>query len=168
MASPRAGCLYTRPDLRSPDGDQYGNSPPYDTWAAGPFAGTLTNPAADLDFDNGGLDTGIEWVVGGDPTAGGDDAGNAPTLNNTDPTYFKFVFKRRDAAAAVPKTAIRVEYGTDLATWRNTINHGVADGVIVVDTTDLGGGFHQVTVSIPKTLAVVGKLFARLDVIVTR
>jgi hypothetical protein len=43
----------------------------------------------------------------------------------------------------------------------------VADGVIVDDTTDLGGGFHQVTVSIPRTLAVGGKLFARLDVTVT-
>ena len=34
------------------------------------------------------------------------------------------------------------------------------------DTTDLGGGFHEVTVSIPRALAVDGVLFARLKVVI--
>jgi hypothetical protein len=40
----------------------------------------------------------------------------------------------------------------------------VADGVTIDAGTDLGGGFHQVTVSIPRSLAVGGKLFARMKV----
>jgi hypothetical protein len=31
-------------------------------------------------------------------------------------------------------------------------------------STDLGGGFHQVTVAIPRSLALGGKLFSRLKV----
>jgi hypothetical protein len=143
---------------------------PFQTWT-GSFP-TLTNPSGNIDFDGGGLDTGIEWVVGGDPTNSGDDAGNTPTLDNSDPNNFKFVFKRRDEAATDTNTEIVVEYGTDLSTWRNTSAHGVIDGVTTDDSVDLGGGFHQVTVTIPKTLAVGGKLFARLgayidDVLVT-
>ncbi|MFZ9938524.1 MAG: hypothetical protein ACO3JG_15910 [Luteolibacter sp.] len=35
------------------------------------------------------------------------------------------------------------------------------------DSTDLGGGFHEINVSIPRALATGGKLFARLSVTVT-
>ena len=137
-------------------GDSYGD------WADG-FAG-LIDPSADLDFEGDGLATGIEWVVGGDPTTN-DSAGNAPTFDNvTDPDHFLFTFRRRDAAEADTQTTIVVEYGTDLSGWRNTADHGVTDGVTIDDGTDLGGGFHQVTVAIPRTLAVAGSLFARLRV----
>lgn len=138
-------------------------SDPYDAWAAG-FAG-LTNPAIDADFDKGGLPTGVEWVTGGDPTASNDDAGFAPDFDNTtDPTDFLFTFRRRDAAAADPGTSIIVEYGNDLSGW-TTAQNGV-NGVTIDDTTNLGGGFHQVTVSIPRSLAgVTGRLFARMSVI---
>jgi hypothetical protein len=136
--------------------------PPYGEWASG-FAG-LTNSSSNIDFDGGGLATGIEWIVGGDPTNSADDAGNAPTLDNSDPNHFKFIFKRRDDAAADSNTKIVVEYGSDLSGWRNTADHGAIDGVTTDSSVDLGGGFHQVTVSIPKTLAPGGKLFARLGV----
>ena len=135
---------------------------PYDSWTTG-FGG-LTDAYANIDFDGGGLETGIEWIVGGDPTDASDDAGNAPTLDNSDPNSLKFVFKRRDAAAADSNTTIVVEYGSDLTGWRNTAVHGLIDGVTTDDSVDLGGGFHQVTVSIPKSLAVGGKLFARLGI----
>jgi hypothetical protein len=137
-------------------------TPPFETWAA--TFPTLTKPSSNIDFDGGGLVTGIEWVVGGDPTNPADDAGNTPTFDNSDPDDFKFVFKRRDEAAADSNTIISVQYGTDLSTWRNTIDHGVIDSVTTDDSVDLGGGFHEVTVSIPKTLAPDGKLFARLGV----
>lgn len=139
---------------------------PYATWAQGPFSGNLTDPSADKDFDGGGLATGIEWVVGGDPTTASDDAASIPALDSSHPTNFEFIFKQRDAADADPGTAIVVEYGSDLAGWRNTAVHGLADGVVVDETTSLGGGFHEVTVSIPRTLAVDGSLFARLKVTV--
>ncbi len=136
--------------------------PPFENWAAN-FQ-TLAQPYANIDFDGGGLTTGLEWVVGGDPTLASDDAANTPILDNSDASFFKFVFKRRDEAAADPNTKIMVEYGTDLTNWRNTTSHGAIDGVLIDDSVDLGGGFHLVAVSIPKTLAVGGKLFARLGV----
>jgi hypothetical protein len=138
---------------------------PFGGWAAGPWFGTLSDDSPDLDFDGGGLETGIEWVVGGDPTDGGDDAGNAPTIDHSNATYFIFTFKRRDATATDANTDIAVEYGSNLSGWAEAV-HGT-NGVLIDDSTDLGGGFHQVTVSIPRTLAGDGgKLFARLKVVV--
>lgn len=140
-------------------GDPYGN------WTGG-FT-KLTDPDPELDFEHDSLDTGIEWVVGGDPTAQ-DAPGVAPTFDNTsDPSHFLFTFRRRDEADADPNTTIVVEYGSDLTSWRNTADHGAIDGVIIDDSTDLGGGFHEVTVSIPRSLEVGGMLYARLNVTIT-
>jgi autotransporter-associated beta strand protein len=135
----------------------------YAGWASG-FLPAFTNTAADLDFENDGLASGIEWVVGGDPTLN-DAASVAPAFDNTtDPDDFLFTFRRRDDAAADPNTTIVVEYGSDLAGWTPALD-GVG-GVSINDTTDLGGGFHQVTVAIPRALALGGKIFARLRVTV--
>lgn len=143
-----------------------GGGSPYDTWADGPFSGTLTDPSASLDFDNGGLATGIEWVVGGDPTLGSDDAGKAPTFSNSDPANFVFTFRRSDAANTDANTTITVQYGTTLGAWTPATN-GV-DGVTIDDTAVPEAGFRTVVVTIPKSLAGPGgKLFARLKVDVT-
>ncbi len=132
----------------------------YATWASG-FAG-FTNTTPNIDFENDGLANGTEWVVGGDPTAN-DAASVAPTFNNTtDPNNFLFTYRRRDAAAADPNTTIVVEYSTTLSAWTPAQN-GVG-GVSIDATTDLGGGFHLVTVAIPRALAPGGKLFTRLNV----
>jgi hypothetical protein len=90
-----------------------------------------------------------------------------PTFDNTtDPDDFLFTFRRRDEAATDPNTSIVVEYGSDLAGWTQA-QDGV-DGVSIDDTTDLGGGLHQVTVGIPRALdGGTSKLFARLKVTVT-
>jgi len=142
------------------------SGPGYGAWVSGPFAGALTNPSASLDFDGGGLATGIEWVVGGDPTLASDDAGKAPAFNNSDPNNFVFTYRRRDAAAADPKTAIAVEYGTSFSGWI-TAGNGVA-GVTINDTVVPEPGFRTVVVSIPKALAgPEGKLFARLNVVIS-
>ena len=139
-----------------------GGGTAYDSWAGGSFLGTLTDPSPSLDFDGGGLATGIEWVVGGDPTDPSDDAGLAPTAT-TDSTYLVFAYKRTSAANSDPNTAIKVEYGTALAGWNDAL-----DGVdsVVIEVTP--GSPDIVVVKIPKTLASPGtKLFARLNVVVT-
>jgi hypothetical protein len=143
-----------------------GGGSPFGNWAQGPFAATLTNSNPALDFDGGGLETGVEWVVGGDPTNGSDDAGKAPTFNNSDPNNFVFTYRRRDAAQADPKTAIAVQYSTDLVGWTAATN-GVA-GVTIDDSAVPEPGFRTVVVSIPKALAGgSSRLFARLNVVVT-
>jgi alpha-galactosidase len=138
---------------------------PYDDWAAGPFAGTLSDPSIDLDFDGGGLATGLEWVLGGDPTDGSDDAEIAPTIDNTsDPDFFILTYRRADDANADANTAIKVEYGSALGAW----TEAVAGPDIVITPTDngAGAGIDLVEVKIRRTLAVNGKLFTRLNVAV--
>jgi len=132
----------------------------FQVWADG-YAG-LTNSDPTLDFDGGGLATGIEWVLGGDPTNPADDATIAPTFDNSDPDDFVFTFNRRDDAENDPDTTIVVEYGSDLISW-DPATHGV-DGVTIDDTAVPQAGFRTVVVTIPKTLAAGNKLFARLSV----
>jgi hypothetical protein len=136
---------------------------PYGIWSDG-FAGlTDRNPA--LDFDKGGLATGLEWVLGGNPTNPSDDAGIAPLFNNTsDPDFFIFTYRRTDAAAADANTKIAVQYGSDLVGW----TPAVAGPDIVITPTDNGAGvgIDLVEVKIRRTLAVGGKLLARLQVAV--
>lgn len=136
---------------------------PYVYWAGGPFLGTLsdTNPA--LDFDNGGLDSGVEWVVGGDPTNASDDASKAPTFDNTtDPNYFIFTYLRTDTANTDPNTSIAVEYGSNLVGWTPAVDDGIN---IIITPTD-NGATDSVQVKIKRTLAADGRLFGRLRVVI--
>jgi methionine-rich copper-binding protein CopC len=124
------------------------------------------DPEPALDFDGGGLPTGIEWVVGGDPTDSSDDAGLAPTLDTTsDPDgKFLFTYRRSAAAAADPHTTIAVEYGSDLDGWTSAVHQGSAANQITITEAPGAPGFSQVTVALPANLAASGKLFARLMV----
>jgi hypothetical protein len=132
----------------------------YLTWTSLYPEADLTDPSADN--DKGGLATALEWVLGGDPTDGGDDAAIDPTLDNSDPDNFVFSYLRRDAANTDPNTAIAVQYGTNLTGWTNA-THGV-NGVSIDDTAVPQAGFRTVVVTIPKALVSDGKLFARLKV----
>jgi alpha-galactosidase len=140
----------------------------YTAWTKGPFQGTLGDTNPGLDFDGGSLPTGIEWVVGGDPTHGGDDAGLAPTIDaTTDPGgKFLFTYRRRDAAHLDPNTAIAVEYGSDLNDWTTAIHQGTDAQQITITEAPGDPGFSQVTVALPDSLAVSGKLLVRLKVVV--
>lgn len=119
----------------------------YEFWSA-QYPGA--DPAPGLDSDRGGLPTGIDGGVGGNPTLGDDDAAFAPVFDNTtDPNgKFRFTNRRSDAAGQDPKTTIAVEYGSALTIWTTAT--------------------HQGTGAIPRTLASGGRLFARLEVLVTK
>jgi hypothetical protein len=137
----------------------------FDTWAGGPFQGTLTDPDPELDFDGGGLDTGIEWVVGGDPTLGSDDAGLAPTLDTTsDPEFLIFTYREADIAAADPKTQIAVQFSNSLGGWTNAVDDGTN---IIITPTELGA-VDSVEVKLRRSVFQAGgRLFARLRVVVS-
>lgn len=143
-----------------------GGGSAYDSWAAGPFLNPLTDSNPSVDFDFGGLATGIEWAVGGDPTDPRDDAGLTPT-GTIDPTgtYLVFTYQRADVANDDANTAITVEYDADLqGIW--TEARDTVDGVIV-DVTE-GSPADTVEVKIPLSLAAPGNaLFVRLNVVVT-
>ncbi|MCH7228853.1 Ig-like domain-containing protein [Haloferula sp. A504] len=82
--------------------------------------------------------------------------------NSGSPIYLVFTFNRDDAAEADSTTEISVEYGSDLAGWTTAVDS--VDGVVITET---GSDPTNVQVKIPASLAVGGKLFARLKVTVT-
>jgi hypothetical protein len=143
---------------------------PFELWAGDFIDLTDANPA--LDFDKGGLATGLEWVLGGDPTTGSDDAGLAPTLDTTSDPDGKMLFTYRRATAANndANTTISAEYGSTLTGWSTAAHQGSSPTQITI--TELTNGFSQgvdrITVAIPPGLATDGKLFARLRVAVAQ
>ena len=134
----------------------------YAVWSAQHPSANLTDPSTDN--DKGGLPTGIEWVVGGNPTLSGDDAGLAPTLAaTTDPNgKFLFTYRRSDAAKLDPNTTIAVEYGEVLTRWTPATHQGTGANQITITEVPGVPGFANVTVALPQSLAVSGKLFVRL------
>jgi autotransporter-associated beta strand protein len=143
----------------------------YGAWANGPFAGTLTNTNPSLDFDNGGLATALEWVLGGDPTTGADDASLVPTLDTTtDPNgKMLFIFRRTTAAKNDANTTIQVQYGGNLGGWTTATHQGTGPEQITIteQTNGFGPGIDKVTVALPAGLTAGGKLFARLNVAIS-
>ena len=138
---------------------------PYGDWADN-YPG-LTNSAAALDFDKGGLATGIEWVVGGNPSIGTDDAGLAPTIDRSNPDdKLRFIFRRTTAAKNDANTLIAAQYGSNLAGWTNAVHQGTGPGQITITEAPGDPGVEIVTVALPEDLAGGGSLFVRLNVAV--
>jgi autotransporter-associated beta strand protein len=135
----------------------------YGTWASS-FPG-LGDDDAELDFEGDGLASGIEWVLGGDPTVASP-AEILPSLAvGSSPAPLQFQFRRSDAAAADPGTTIAVEYGSDLSGW-TTAEDGT-DGVTIISEDDaIATGIDRVTVSIPRALVSGNSFFVRLRVTV--
>ena len=139
----------------------------FTTWANG-FP-SLTTRTPSLDFDGGSLDTGIEWVVGGNPTIGSDDAGLAPTIDRSNPDgKLRFIFRRTSAAINDTNTTIAAQYGSNLTGWTNAVHQGTGSTQITIteETNGFGAGIDRVTVALPATLVGSGKLFVRLNVAV--
>jgi hypothetical protein len=131
--------------------------PTYATWSSG--------LPADGDANNDGVQNGVAWALGAaDPNANA--IGLLPVIDNsTDPNYVLFTFQRSDVAEADASTSIMVQYDTDLQDqWATAFHNG--DNVII-QITD-GSPKDTVVVKLKRsTLAVGGKLFARLNVEVT-
>ncbi len=148
-----------------------GPGTPYGDWAAGPFAGSLGDSDPTLDFDKGGLQTGVEWVLGGDPTSGADDASITPVIDTTtDPDgKLLFIFRRDADAKNDSNTSIAVEYGNNLSGWTTATHQGTGPGQITVteQANGFAAGIDRVTVALPPSLAGGGRIFARLKVGVT-
>lgn len=139
-----------------------GGANPYATWTAG-FPG-LTDTGFDVDFDNDGIATGLEWVLGGNPTVN-DTAAIAPTLAGSAATGITLSFRREEDSIAA--TTLAVEYGATVgAPWPKSVVIGAAssgpDANGVTVTVNAATDPDTVTVNIPATNTAEGKLFARL------
>jgi len=141
------------------------------TAPVGGFASWIDTPAfgltagqkgATADPDNDGINNLLEYVLNGNPSVSGTSI--LPALTVT-PTAFEYTYSRLDLSLA--DTSQRFQFGGDLAGWTlvpipagpGTSTVGVAT-ITVTDT----GATDSVKVSVPKTSAVGGKLFGRLNV----
>lgn len=128
----------------------------YSAWES---ANGISGAGADADSDGDGIDNGIEFLIGGDPSGPASDSNALLPVITSDATYLTFTFRRTDEAAAFGPL---VQYSTSLGTWEEA--QSGEDGVIVEETNNgFGAGIDRVSVKIPRTLAAPGsKLFARL------
>ncbi|MFD0892074.1 autotransporter-associated beta strand repeat-containing protein [Luteolibacter ambystomatis] len=125
----------------------------YAAWALSHGVG-----AANADDDHDGITNGIEFVIGGDPAAPGDQALLPFTAVNPADITFSF-FRTVDSANYNPA----VQYSTNLTSWTTAVD-GV-DGVTVV--TDNNSNPPIVTVTVPRSLASPAtRFFVRLQLTV--
>jgi hypothetical protein len=132
-----------------------------DTYASWAMANGVNGLPSSDDTDGDGLQNGIEFVLGGDPSAPNSDSNALRPTVTVDATYIDFVFRRSDDSAGYSPF---VEYNTGLSdTWIEA--EGGVNGVVINEVDDgFGVDIDQVTVRIPRVLAGGGKIFARLHV----
>ncbi|MCW1923157.1 discoidin domain-containing protein [Luteolibacter arcticus] len=132
---------------------------PYDTWAA---AQGLDGSSDDPDHD--GTGNLLEFYLDGDPLAAD---GSTLRVMMVDTTHVVLTFHRRDDAEAHVSTEL-VQWGSDLAGWTDVALGGSHAGPdangVVVEVIENDERPDDITVSIPRELAISGKLFARLKV----
>ncbi|WPJ95681.1 sulfatase-like hydrolase/transferase [Coraliomargarita algicola] len=118
----------------------------------------LSDASFEGDPEQDGIATGLEFVLNGTPTESGEVI--LPEMDAAG-EHFVFTFTRR--AEAVPFTVQTFQYGSSLSAWTDlNITEPRASEVSL---GSIVGGLQQVTVTIPKSLAVDGKLFGRLTVL---
>ncbi len=133
----------------------------YDTWASTNAPTTGSDPTADEDGD--GVSNGIEFVLGG--TIATSDLGRLPVVSN-DGTNLIFSFQRAQQSIN-PSVAVRIEVGTDLATWPEVypVPDAATVGPPVTVEKDSSPGMDTVTLGLPMTPGT--RKFARLKVAIT-
>jgi autotransporter-associated beta strand protein len=136
----------------------------YDTWIAS-FGLTGPNAAFDFDFDKDGIANGLEWVLGGTPTANA--AGTLVTATGSAASGITLNFDREEDSIGV--ATLTVEYGTTLASWPGSATIGATssgpDGNGVAVTVNDVPNPDEITVNIPISNSADGKLFARLKAV---
>ncbi len=128
----------------------------YALWISNYDVGGLDQPTDDAEFD--GTENLLEYIFNGNPTVS--DPVILPTLNDSGAN---FVFSFTRVEDTVNDTTQIFQYGSDLTGW-TSVNITTPTGPEVTLGT-LGvpsAGLRTVTVTIPKSAEVGGKLFGRL------
>ncbi len=138
---------------------------PYSEWSAGKFANPFLDVRPAASSDGGQLANALEWVLGGDPTDPTDDASILPALNvdEEDPDFIVFTFRRSHEAAADENTDIKVQYGSNLDDW-TTAEHDGNDIFFQTEENAAAPGIDHVHARIRRDLSPGGNLFVRLGV----
>jgi autotransporter-associated beta strand protein len=142
----------------------------YGSWAVSKgltgAAGSSTDPAFGADPDHDGIANGLEWILGGNPTAN-DHLSILPTVTGTASGGLTLVFNRNPDSAP-PAATLVVEWDSDLNAFAHSITIGTTDIApsgdnpsVDIDAPSAG----KVTVNIPNGNAQGGRIFARLKAI---
>lgn len=144
--------------------------PGFVTWAA--LKGLDGTPGKENgltdDPEKDGINNLLEFFFDGDPLASS--VSPLPVADYTDANYLKLTFKRRDDAET-DITGQDLQFGTNLSGWvaaaitagSFTYTSGPANGVIIT-VVENGTAPDDVTISIPRSYQVDGKLFGRVSV----
>ncbi len=119
--------------------------------------------AFDADSDGDGVANGLAWVLGtANPSQNA--SGILPAINNSDPDYFIYTYRRRDDANNSANITIAAQYTATLTGWTAAVHDG--NNVIITTTNDFYGaspGVDKVEVKLKRsTLAPSGQIFVRL------
>jgi len=131
---------------------------PYLAWI-GTHHLTGSSAAPDADPDADSIANLIEFVIGGNPVGGPDQAKLPVAI--IDGNDFVVTYRR---AAISAYLASGIEYSSTLAPGWTRAEHGVNGVTITVTPDGFGEGIDRIEVRLPTTLAPAGKLFARLTV----
>ena len=145
----------------------------FDAWAASKGL-TGGDAAFDADPDNDGLDNGLEFVLGGEPNPanpGSNSAALLPTVSQS-AGILVFTFKREDLSET--GVSLKFQWSTDLSfpSPANDVPVGAADSTtdtITVDVTEDApdADTDTIVITVPAAKAVGGKVFGRLNAILT-
>jgi autotransporter-associated beta strand protein len=134
-------------------------SSPYDSWATlkGLDGSPGKDPAFDADPDGDGYDNGLEWILGGDPLSGAD----GPLVQATATAVGGLTLSFNREEDSIGQATLTVEFDTDLVgPWTPFTTVGAtSSGPVSIDTVP---DPDAVSVNIPASNAVGGKLFGRL------
>lgn len=134
----------------------------YASWASANGL-TAANNGAAQDPDNDGIGNVLEFVLGGNPLTSSTAVLPSLVVN---PTSYVFTFTRNDDSEA--EVALKFQWGSTLAAWPNSVTVGAASSApdangVAVSVVENGAGPDTITVTVPRTHAVDGKLFGRLQ-----
>ncbi|TAE76961.1 MAG: hypothetical protein EAZ65_08175 [Verrucomicrobia bacterium] len=120
---------------------------------------TASARLSDADPDLDGVNNLLEFVLNGLPTTSDSAILPSPSLT---PTHFIFSFTRREESATTTDQVF--EYGSHLGSW--TAVSITAPSGPGVNLGPLANGVRTVTISVPRSAAIDGRLFGRLKVTV--
>ncbi|MBN8459717.1 MAG: hypothetical protein J0M04_17950 [Verrucomicrobia bacterium] len=131
----------------------------YDLWTAS--KGLDGTPGKEKGFyddpEKDGTANGLEWILGGNPLA----PETTPPVTTTRKPNGDLELKFNRLEASIPLSTLSVEYSATLAagSWTSTAIGAAGAGIVAIDTDATPDA---VTVTIPASAAVGGRIFARL------
>jgi hypothetical protein len=125
-----------------------------------PALDTAAKRLPDADPENDGVTNLMEFLLNGNP--GTSDAAILPDLDASG-SNFVFTFNRRDDAEA--GSTLIFQYGSSLSGWTDVAidNDGGVVGSATVGVAENAASPDAITITLPKSVAVGGKLFGRIS-----